>query len=124
MATVAEHQRQAEHNQKFLDSIDSAAFPDWKTTVAFYKSVHVVQALLVAAGERCKSHSRRNAILRSKFPDVWKEYHPLYSYSRLSRYWCFKVKPDHVAHVLRRLGRIERAAKHQMEKLRRSRKTP
>jgi hypothetical protein len=119
MATEHEHRRQADHNQAFLDSIDAARFPDWTTTAAFYKAVHLVQALFAASGHQCRSHSSRNKLLRLKFATVWKQYHPLYSFSRLARYWCFRVKPEHVRHVIRRLGRIERAIKAERAKLQR-----
>lgn len=117
MATDKEHRRQAEHNQKFLESIDQSEFPDWLSTVAFYKAVHLVQALLTASGRNAKSHKSRNRILKTTWPAVWKEYHPLYSFSRLARYWCFRVKPEHIPFVMRRLGRVERAIDQEMKKL-------
>ena len=40
--------------------------------------------------------------------NVWKLYQPLYSYSRLTRYWCMRVKPDDVPYITRRLNKIER----------------
>src|SRR5687767_12154395 len=113
MATEKEHLRQAEHNQQLLDVIDSNRFPDWATTVAFYKAVHLVQAMFQMTGDSCGSHVMRNGVLRAKFPEVWKMYQPLYSFSRLARYWCMKVKPDHVGYILRRLAKLESAVEHQ-----------
>jgi hypothetical protein len=108
MATEKEHLRQAEHNQRFLDSIDGTQFPDWTATVAFYKAVHLVQALFHLTGDSCGSHSGRNGILKGKYPHLWKQYHPLYSFSRLARYWCMKVKPEHAEQVRKRLAKFER----------------
>jgi hypothetical protein len=107
MATDKEHLRQAQHNQELLDTIDRERFPDWAATVAFYKAVHLVQALFHTTHDSCGSHSKRNGILREKFPEIWKQYQPLYTFSRLGRYWCMRVKTEHVQYILRRLGRVE-----------------
>jgi hypothetical protein len=115
MATDSEHQRQARHNREFLDGIDSKKFPDWVAVVAFYTAVHLVQALFSLSGDRCRSHRQRNELLRQKFPAIWKHYHPLYSFSRLARYWCMKVVPDQVPYVVRRLGRLEREIEAEAE---------
>ena len=117
MATENEHERQADHNQKFLDDLDPTKYPDWAATVAFYIAVHRVQALLRVSGDRCKSHQKRNNILRAKFPSVWKHYQPLYSFSRLARYWCMRVQPDHVPYIRRRLGKVEQAIAAEMKHL-------
>src|SRR5690348_12499946 len=109
MATETEHLNQAQHNRKLLNEIDHEKFPDWAATVAFYTAVHLVQALLKKSGDNCNSHSSRNKRLRQKHPSVWKLYQPLYSYSRLARYWCMKLKHDDVPYVIRRLNKIERA---------------
>lgn len=108
MATESDHLRQAQHNQSFLNSIDATKYPDWATTVAFYTAVHLAQALLKRSGDNCSSHTSRNRTLRKKFPGVWKLYQPLYSYSRLARYWCMKVKSADIPYITRRLGKIER----------------
>jgi hypothetical protein len=109
MATESDHLKQAQHNEKFLNSIDATQFPDWAATVAFYTAVHLVQALLKHAGENCHSHNSRNRKVRQHFPAIWKIYQPLYTYSRLARYWCMKVKPGDIAYIKRRLGKVERA---------------
>ena len=104
MATDAEHLQQARHNQEFFDALDVNRFPDWAATALFYKAVHLSQLLF-----RSKSHQRRNKTLKLQYPDVWKEYQPLYTFSRLARYWCLQVRPEDVPYVVRRLGRFERA---------------
>jgi hypothetical protein len=111
MATDREHLRQAEHNQHCFDALDQAHFPDWAATIAFYKAVHLVQALFQLTGDSCGSHSARNDILKKKFPRIWRQYHPLYSFSRLARYWCLKVKPEHVQQIVRRLRKLEKEVK-------------
>lgn len=108
MATESDHLRQAQHNQRFLNSIDCAQYPDWAATVAFYTAVHLAQALIKHGGDSCNSHKSRNNKLRKKYPAVWKLYQPLYSYSRLARYWCMKVKASDIPYLTRRLGKVER----------------
>jgi hypothetical protein len=115
MATDKEHQRQAAHNQELLDVLDRQRFPDWATTIAFYKAVHLVQAFFHVTGDSCGSHTARNGILKSKYPEIWRHYHPLYSFSRLARYWCLKVKPDHVEYVIRRLNKLEREIERELK---------
>ncbi len=109
MATESEHRRQAERNEEFLSGIDQNRFPDWKATVAFYKAVHLVEVLFAHQGRPPGgSHTRRNNTLKRDFPDLWREYRPLYAFSRMARYWCMAVNPSHVDYVLRRLHRVER----------------
>ena len=111
MATESDHLKQADHNQRFLGEIDSNKFPDWAATVAFYTAVHLAQALLKRGGDTCNSHTTRNRKLRSKYPAIWKLYQPLYSYSRLARYWCMKVKPADIPYLTRRLAKVDREVK-------------
>jgi hypothetical protein len=108
MTRAADHKAQANHNRSFLSTIDKARFPDWAATVIFYTAVHRVQELLRTKGGKGGGHVQRNRTLRTKYPKVWREYQPLYTFSRLARYWCMQVKPDHVPYVERRLGRVER----------------
>lgn len=109
MATESDHRLKAAHNQAFLDAIDHARFPDWAVTAAFYKAVHLVEALF-ARDNRAPggSHLKRNQVLKRHYKHVWKQYQPLYNFSRQARYWCTGVLPEHVTYVNRRLGRVER----------------
>src|SRR5262245_1955393 len=109
MATEKEHLDQASHNQDMLCATDPNRFPDWVATVAFYQAVHLVEAMFVRKGltNQSGSHVRRNQLLKRTFADLWKQYQPLYAFSRLARYRCYPVKPDHTVYVLRRLGRVE-----------------
>jgi hypothetical protein len=109
MATAADHTRQANHNQDFLNSIDAARFPDWVVTAAFYKAVHVVEGLLVRKGSGSGNHTHRNQALKRRFATVWKEYRPLYNQSRVARYWCVPISPAGVAQATSRLVALEAA---------------
>lgn len=109
MATESEHRSKADHNQALLDEIDQGRFPDWTATIAFYKAVHLVE-MLFAHDNRSSSgsHTIRNQVLKRNYPDIWRQYQPLYNFSRQSRYWCTKVTSHQVAAMLKRLEAVER----------------
>jgi hypothetical protein len=109
MATAEDHKLQAEHNRRFLETIDREGFPDWAATVIFYTALHLVQMLFRTKGDVGGSHYRRNATLRRQYLSVWREYQPLYTFSRLSRYQCMEMKSEYVPYLERRLDRVERA---------------
>src|SRR5579859_3330506 len=103
MATENEHRQQAEHNQRFLDSFDHARFPDWCVTVAFYKAVHLVEMLFANKNRSAGSgsHTNRNQILKRHYVSIWRNYRPLYEFSRTARYWCLHAEAKHTPHVLK-----------------------
>ena len=108
MATETEHQAQAEHNHRFIESLDATRFPDWVITAAFYEAVHLVEMLFVHQGIRgSRGHVPRNNMLKRDHPKIWKDYRPLYAFSRLTRYHCYQVQSEHVEYCLRRLGRVQ-----------------
>lgn len=109
MATAAEHEKQAEHNEQFLATIDNARFPDWATTVIFYAAVHQAQMLIESQGGKGGNHHNRNKTLRTQYLSVWKHYMPIYEFSRLARYRCMRIKPEHVPYVERRYRRLVEA---------------
>lgn len=94
LASEAEHIRQAEHNERFLESFDlpTTPFLDWATTAIFYTAVHYVRA--VAAHHRVTNISRHGEvdklfatlpILRQN-PGVYDDYRQLKDDSRDARY--------------------------------------
>lgn len=107
MATAQDHLEQANHNRAFYATIDGAQFPDWAATVMFYTAVHMTQRLFCIHGGRGGSHTRRNRTLREQYPRVWREYHKLYSYSRLARYRCMRSRAEDVEFLERRLRKVE-----------------
>lgn len=108
MATEKDHQLQARHNTRFLETIDVQEYPDWAATVMFYSAVHLVQMLFSKKGGRGGNHRKRNDTLRKQYPEVWKHYEPLHAFSRLARYWCMKVTPEQIPYLKRRFGRLQR----------------
>ena len=108
MARASEHVWQAGRNQVFLDGIDPDEYPDWCVTVAFYKAVHLVEALLVRHRYETGNHLNRNNLLRDRFESVWRDYSPLYRLSRVARYWCLPMRTGDVEHARARLSSLER----------------
>ena len=108
MATESDHKQQAQHNADFLRAIDGTLFPDWVATVAFYRAVHLVE-MLFAHDKRPAggSHNGRNQALKRNYPDLWREYRPLYNLSRTARYWCMSINSNNVTYAIDRLLRIE-----------------
>jgi hypothetical protein len=85
MATERAHQLKAASNQSFLEQIGDA-HAEWIATVAFYKAVHLVEAVRARKVQHSTNHQQRNDWVRRQFPNLWMEYRPLYDISRLVRY--------------------------------------
>jgi hypothetical protein len=92
MPNERSHLALANHNQDLLDRlvVEIDAFPDWVATVAFYKALHVVEA--VFACENPARHGadyvNRERILKSspKYEHIYRHYRVLYSASMVARY--------------------------------------
>lgn len=93
MANQDEHLQLADHNAEAIKHLLTAspALPDWVTTVAFYKAVHLVEAVFAHDGVgHSGDHARRAAFLKSKrrYDMLFKHYRPLKSASEIARYLC------------------------------------
>ncbi len=99
MATEQAYLDKAKSNQRFLDTI-SDEFPDWLATVAFYKAVHLVEAVFARAERPSKNHSDRNYRLKRKYKSIWMAFHPLYNSSKVARYTGNRLDPKDVRGVL------------------------
>ena len=89
MAIELDHIRLANRNHQLLTHLlQIGGYPDWVATVAFYKAVHVVEALFAAnMGRHSISHADREATLKTAiFKNVWKDYSHLATASRVARY--------------------------------------
>lgn len=87
MAAEESHLRKADHNLRFLNLFrTNDAFCDWAVVVAFYRALHIVEGLFATNDLHSDSHTSRNDALKRRFPDVWREYHPLYNQARYARY--------------------------------------
>ncbi len=107
MGTTTDHKDKAEHNQKFLGSIDRKVFPDWFVTVCFYKALHLVEMVFAKDGKHSDNHRDRHDALKREHPDIWLEYLPIYTQSRRARYKVRSINQQTVEYVLGRLAKIE-----------------
>ena len=68
---------------------DAERFPEWLTTVAFYKAVQVIEAVFrMQRGRNCHDHpSRLRALKNPPFPpSLFKNFRVLWSASTVARY--------------------------------------
>ena len=90
MPSKAAHVQAAQENQRAIDHLSEKIdeFPQWVTTIAFYKALHIVEAILAAEGKHCDDHAARNLLLKStrRFQHIWKHYRPLFNDSLVARY--------------------------------------
>jgi len=84
------HIRLANRNHETLIHLlsDGDAHLEWVVTIAFYKALHVVEAVFDAEMQKhSMSHNDRNQTLRvNRFKAVHKPYSKLYRASRIARY--------------------------------------
>ncbi|MGW8257967.1 MAG: hypothetical protein ACWGMZ_10815 [Thermoguttaceae bacterium] len=93
MASEIDHIKLANSNQKLIEHlIVQNLFHDWLATVAFYKAVHVVEAVF-ANNLHCHSHSHADREMKltrtARFKAVFKNYKHLQNESRNFRYLIF-----------------------------------
>ncbi len=92
MPSSAAHIKAAEGNQQAIDYLilGGDAYTPWIVTIAFYKALHMIEAVLAEGNPPCHSvdHSTRNDLLKktSKYQQLWKNYSPLYQASLVARY--------------------------------------
>jgi hypothetical protein len=89
MAREAEHIALANRNHAALiHLLNDGQFLDWAATVAFYKAVHIAEAVLAAnIGHHSNSHTERERALKmARFAPIFRDYSHLFSASRVARY--------------------------------------
>jgi len=91
VAKASDHIQLANRNQEalaFLLEADSR-FPEWVTTVAFYKAVHVVEAVFVANDLEASTEHRdrlRKLKFDRRFGKIYEHFRPLFNASLIARY--------------------------------------
>jgi len=89
MPGQAQHENQAQRNEKFFQSLDNTVSinREWIVTAAFYAALHWVEAYFDNRyGLHFTTHNARNtAVIRFGLP-VATEYLELYKWSRYARY--------------------------------------
>jgi hypothetical protein len=79
MAVEQAHVLKAKANEDFLGTIDDR-YPEWMVTVAFYKAVHLVEAVFAREGVHSQGHVDRNTRLQDYHEKLWFEFKPLGAY--------------------------------------------
>ena len=91
MPTEKDHLALAAHNQHAIDFLLTGGdeFPDWVTTVAFYKAVHLIEALIDRDyGIHGIDHTQRGRILKgeNRYTNLYRHYNALKEASSIARY--------------------------------------
>ena len=108
MATEDAHLKKAQTNQAFLETIPDE-FSDWLAIVAFYKAVHLVESIFARQGTPSNNHTQRNKRLKRHYPEIWKNFRPLYNASILLRYTDRRIDAKKIREELieNRLKKLE-----------------
>lgn len=98
MPSESDHLVLAAHNQDTVDFLLTGGdrFPDWVVTVAFYKALHLVDAMLDRLeGKHGVDHRTRSTILRGnrRYLNVLKHYNALKEASVVARYLSARRGP-------------------------------
>jgi hypothetical protein len=97
MSDKESHLAQAEKNQLTIDYLlgDSDKHPEWIATIAFYKAVHLVEALFSTEKKlqikpHSNDHSSRLDTLKknNRYLNIFKHFRPLFNASIIARYLC------------------------------------
>jgi len=94
MPEARSHIKQANRNKQAIDHLLTAqpSLPEWVTTAAFYKAVHLVEAAFASDPDAPHSHTcehgSRNATLcgARSYKNICKHYLHLYRASLIARY--------------------------------------
>ena len=65
---------------------DKGANAEWIATVAFYRAVHIAEAIFATEGQHGGDHGKRHDKIKKGFKRLWSHYRLLWSLSTLARY--------------------------------------
>lgn len=85
------HLTVARRNQLLIDRLlaDLGAHPEWLAVVAFYKALHLIEAVLFRTHpvKHGRDHPHRNQLLKDRrYQHLYKHYRPLFAASLVARY--------------------------------------
>lgn len=86
------HLAVAGRNQELIDRLLPVIdhYPDWVAVIAFYKALHIVDAVLFVDNyrEHGGSHDNRDRILKTtnRYQNLYRHYRPLFAASLVGRY--------------------------------------
>jgi hypothetical protein len=102
MPKPKQHQEKADHCRKFLATIGDD-YSDWRSIVAFYTALHLIEKLRGYEGEHSTSHDDRDAYVRRSHRKIYNSYHQLFNASLDARYktlGAFSISAEDVQKVL------------------------
>jgi hypothetical protein len=86
------HLAVARRNQELIDRLLAAGntHPEWIAVIAFYKALHIVDAVLFVnhPDKHGGSHENRNRISKTtiRYQNIYRHYRPIFSASLIGRY--------------------------------------
>jgi hypothetical protein len=88
MPREAAHIAVANRNEATIQHLlaDKAAHAEWIATVAFYRALHIAEAMLAGKGKHGQDHGDRAFELKRNFAPMWYAYRVLWSMSTIARY--------------------------------------
>jgi hypothetical protein len=107
MGNQKQHREKADRIGRFVESIQSLGFPDWLAIAMFYRALHLVEMMLASKGRHTINHNERREVLRSGFPEILRQFKPLYNYSLLCRYRFVPMKAADIAPLEARLENLK-----------------
>jgi hypothetical protein len=96
MSRDVEHIALANRNQEALAYLLAAPSPffEWVSITAFYKAMHIVEAVFfnheAPPTQHTVTHSDRNHILKIRYPNLLRNYRPLFNASLVARYLAYE----------------------------------
>jgi hypothetical protein len=65
---------------------DKNSHAEWIATVAFYRALHIAEAMLATKGRHTQDHGDRHDELKRSYPALWHSYRLLWAMSMIARY--------------------------------------
>jgi hypothetical protein len=100
MPSKSSHVAAANRNQSTIERLfETDDHLAWVVTVAFYKALHIVEAVFDgdprSPVRHTDDHASRNRVLKttSRYKHLWDNYRPLYEASLIARYLQFDGSP-------------------------------
>lgn len=102
MSAEPEHIALANRNQATLEYLllDESRCSEWIATVAFYKSLHVVEAIFARESPPCHIHHHHVRLERLKarraYSSFYQHYRAMWSAALVARYLAYQATPAHM----------------------------
>jgi len=97
MPSLQAHLRLAQKNRDLLDRLlpEISQFSEWITTIAFYRAIHLVEAMFAIEGIHHFTHEQRESRMGQnprKYGMLYRNYHILSTASKHARYLGTSVR--------------------------------